>query len=81
VFETDTLGQFTAIVRESQQASSDERSVAIELELYAALYKCVVQQTVQFEQTRTQFQRWKVSHDERPYSPYLVNVEFPADPS
>jgi hypothetical protein len=81
VFETDTLGQFAVIVRESEQASSDERSVAIELELYAALYKCVVQRTVQLEQTRIQFQQWKVSHDECLHSPHLVNGEFPADPS
>jgi hypothetical protein len=56
-----------AIVRESRGAVSDDRSTSSELDLYVALYKCVVHQTVQFDQTNSHFQQWKVAHDERSY--------------
>jgi hypothetical protein len=78
VFETDTLSQFTAAVRESQETSRDERSTVIELDLYVALYKCVVQQTVQFDETNAHFQQWKAAHDERLYL-FVINRHFSAD--
>lgn len=67
VFETDTLSQLTAIVLESQETSRDDKSTAIELDLYVHLYKCVVQTVVQIDQTKTRCQDWKVRHDDRSY--------------
>lgn len=68
VFATDILSQFTAIVQESVSSNSDDKISAIELELYASLYRCVVQQAVQFGQTKAHFHAWTAKHEKRQYA-------------
>lgn len=65
IFSTDILGQFTTTIWESQDFSSDDKATAIELELYASLYRCVVQQAVQIDQAKAQFQMWNAKYAER----------------
>lgn len=68
VFSMDTLSQFTTIVQEGQRCSSDDKATAVELELYAALYQCVVQHGLQVGQTKAQFHNWKAKYEDRSYA-------------
>jgi hypothetical protein len=78
VFETDTLSRFMAIVRDSREASRDDRSTAIELDLYEALYKGVVQLVVHIDETKAHLQRWEAEHGECSYHSSILR-HFPAD--
>lgn len=75
MFETDTLSQFIAIVRDSREASRDDRSTAIELDLYVALYRGVVQKVVHIDQTKAHCQKWKTTHGGRSYRS-LITMRF-----
>jgi hypothetical protein len=65
VFATDTLSQFTTTVQEAEKCSNNDKASALELELYACLYRCVVQQAVQIGQTKAKFHAWKTKHEQR----------------
>jgi hypothetical protein len=67
VFSTEILGQFTPTIQESQGCSSDDKAVAVELELYSDLYRCVVQQTLHIAPTKARFHSWKAKHKDRQY--------------
>jgi hypothetical protein len=63
VFAMETLSQFTNAIKEAAECSPYDKASAIELELYADLYQCVVQQAVQIGKTKSQFHTWKCKHE------------------
>jgi hypothetical protein len=77
------LSQFAPIIEESQGYSSDNKAVAIELELHADLYRCVVQQALHIGSTKARFHAWKVKHTDRQYTAIselsLISIELQRD--
>ena len=65
VFATEILCQFTNTIKEAGECTPYEKASVIELELYADLYQCVVQQVVQIGKTKSQFHAWKCKHENR----------------
>lgn len=62
MLEMSTLGRFVSAVCEGHHFSNDEKSVAIELDLYIDLYRCVGQRLIGIDQMKTKCQNWKVKH-------------------
>jgi hypothetical protein len=63
VFATEILSQFTNSIKEAGECSPHDKASAIELELYADLYQCVVQQAVHIGKTKSEFHAWKCKHE------------------
>lgn len=67
VFATHTLTHFATTIQESQTCGINDKAAVIELELYALLYRCVVQQAVDISETKVQFQTWNAKHKDCSY--------------